>query len=174
MSDISKIEKIQAEVKYEEALLQIRKLRKFEKGTSEYLLRKELVEFVLSYEKVHYPYGENNFDEWSEKKQNDEYYNERQVIFKEVNKILEQKKQFREARVAEIKQKLKEKELKQQYLTELFGIKKSYVSQLMNSKKRFTLSNISQLHYKLGIPFEKLIPRPELLQKSEFDENFLL
>ena len=164
---MNKAEKIQKEVEYEEALILIRKLRKFAKGTDEYKQRQELTAFVVNYEKENYPYGEGNFDEWFAKKQDNKLYKEQQHIIEEADKILKLKKQFSEDRITEIKNKLKEKSLKQQYLTEILGIKKSYVSQLMNSKKQFTLSTISSLHYELGIPFEKLIPKPELLQKVD-------
>ena len=162
---MNKQKKIQAEIEYEEAITSIRKLRGFKKGTKEYKERQKLTKFVTDYEKKYYPFGEDNFEEWFGKNQNDEYYNNRQAIIEEADKILMQRKKFNEDRIKEIKEKLNTKKLKQQYLTELFGIKKSYVSQLMNSKKEFTLSNISSLHYELDIPFEKLIPKPELLQK---------
>ena len=170
----NKNKKIQAEIKYEEALMLIRKFRNYKKGTKEYKQRQELTKFVLGYEKEHYPYGEDNFDEWFEKKQDEKYYNERQNIIKEAEIILEQKKQFREDRINEIKKVLKKKKLKQQYLTELFGVKKSYVSLLMNGKKSFSPAYISILHYKLGVPFEKLIPKPDLLQKIESEEDIFL
>ena len=88
------VKKIQAEVEYEEALILIRKLRKFKKGTEQYKRRKKLTKFVLDYEKEYYPYGEANFEEWLEKVQDDNYYNERQTIIEEADKILKLKKQF--------------------------------------------------------------------------------
>lgn len=99
----NKTKEIQAEIKYEEALMLIRKLRNYKDETKEYKQRQELTKFVLDYEKEHYPYGEDNFDDWFEKKQDDKYYNERQNIIKEAEIILEQKKQFREDRINEIK-----------------------------------------------------------------------
>jgi len=64
---------IKSELDYEKALVEHRKLRKANKGTDEYNLREVLKVLIINYERVHYPFGQDNFDEWIKKLENNDY-----------------------------------------------------------------------------------------------------
>lgn len=159
------------EIKYNESLIELRKLRKFQSGTVEHEKANDLREFILRHEKKYYPLGENNYEKWSDKMQDENYFIERMKLIEKAEKIVQLKQEFVNQRKEAIKNKLKQKQQKQKYLTELLNVNKSYVSQLLNGKKRFSTYIISVLHHKLEIPYNLLIPEPELLQSFETENS---
>jgi len=158
---------IKSELDYEKALVEHRKLRKANKGTDEYNLREVLKVLIINYERVHYPFGQDNFDEWIKKLENNDYTDKKLSEIKKAETFVERAMKFKQERVKLIKERLKKRNLKQQYLAEIIGVDKSYVSQLMNGKKGFTVTIISKLNHHLNIPFEKLIPPYEFVDNKD-------
>jgi antitoxin component HigA of HigAB toxin-antitoxin module len=155
-----KIKPIKSESDYEKALVQLRKLklRNADKDTEEYNLREVLKVLVGNFEKEQDPFEQANFDHWIDFMQKNGHSEKTLQEFREAEQLINAEDKFEEMRIKFIRQKLKEKSLKQNDLVNIIGVDKSYVSQLMNGKKNFTVPIISKLYYYLDIPYELLIP----------------
>jgi antitoxin component HigA of HigAB toxin-antitoxin module len=59
-----KVKRIENELDYEKALVQLRKLRNSEKGSDKYNQKEILKILIINYENKNYPFGKDNFDQW--------------------------------------------------------------------------------------------------------------
>ena len=153
-----KIKTIENELDYEKALVQLRKLRNYEKDSDEYNLKEVLKVLIINYENKNYPFGSENFGEWVNSLQKDNLAEKKLKEIENAEKRIKDELKFEEKRIKVIKQKLKEKHLKQNDLVKIIGGDKSYISQLLHGRKKFTIPIISKLNHFLGIPYELLIP----------------
>ena len=166
-----KIKPIKNELDYEKALVQLRKLRSATKDSEEYNLREVLKVLIINFEKENYPFGEDNFEQWVDFLQKNNNSENKLSEIEEAEKIVNKENKFEEKRIKTIKQKLKEKKLKQKDLVNIIGGDKSYISQLMNGRKKFTVSVISKLNYYLDIPYELLIPSADTFNDYSKNKN---
>jgi len=160
-----KIKPIENEFDYEKALVQLRKLRGAEKNSDEYNLREVLKLLIVNYENKNYPFGNENFEEWANSLQKNNLSERKLKEIEEAEKKLNNELNFEEKRIKIIKQKLKEKHLKQNDLVKIIGADKSYISQLLHGRKKFTVQIISKLNHFLEIPYELLIPPVEIFNE---------
>lgn len=148
--DIEKIiEKgiITNELDYERALIADRKLRLLAKDSLHFKnLRSKLRDIIKKYED----------SEWSDVDQIDE---KKLLESEKFERIAELERLFLENRKKAIRKKLKELELTQENLAMILGHKsKTYMSELMNGIKPFTLRDLVVINRLLKIKIEVLIP----------------
>jgi len=155
---------IQSEMQHELTLRAIRKLRGpiREDGETEMVpevveLRKALVKRVSEYEKQEYPFGQPNFKEWSDQL-TDKELQDKLCKIREAEEVVDQMEAFARQRVAFIKRRLKERNLKQKNLSEILKLDPGNVSHLLKGRRDFTIEIVSRLHHKLGMPYEELMP----------------
>lgn len=166
-----KIKPIKNELDYEKALVQLRKLRAATKDSEEYNLREVLKVLIIDFEKEHYPFGQDNFDQWVDFLQKNNNSEKKLKEIEEAENLVNKEGKFEENRIKVIKQRLKEKKLKQKDLVNIIGVDKSYVSQLMNGRKKFSVPVISKLYYYLDIPYELLIPSADTFSDYKNNKN---
>lgn len=148
--DIKKIIKkglITNELEYERALIADRKLRLLAKEAPYFKsLRKELRDLIEKYE----------LSEWNNLGQITE---EKLIESDDSERIAEQERLFLEARKTLIRKKLKQFDLTQENLAAILGHKsKTYMSELMNGIRPFTLRDLIIINQLLKIKMENLIP----------------
>jgi antitoxin component HigA of HigAB toxin-antitoxin module len=155
---------IESEIQHELTLRAIQKLRGpiREDGETEMApevveLRKALVNRVSEYEKQEYPFGQPNFEEWAGRLTGKELEAKLSKI-REAEEVVDQVEAFERQRVAFIKRRLKERNLKQKNLGEILKLDPSNVSHLLKGRRDFTIEIVSRLHHKLGMPYDQLMP----------------
>jgi antitoxin component HigA of HigAB toxin-antitoxin module len=156
---------IQDEVHHEQALRAVRKLRgriteenpEPEMPAEVVALRNALFQRVAEYEKKEYPYGQPGFGEWSNNL-TDEDHQQKVERIEQAEKLVDELEAFEHRRTARIREMLRARGQKQQYLVEILRKDKAYVSNLLGGRYPFTLEVVARLHDLLGIPFEDLVP----------------
>lgn len=148
--DIKKIidkGRITNELDYDRALIADRKLRLLAKEDEHFKsLRKELRDIIESYELIEW----NNVNHITEQKLLESEKSER---------VAEQERLFLESRKTLIRKKLKQFDLTQENLTTILGHKsKTYMSELINGIRPFTLRDLIIINQLLKIDMEDLIP----------------
>jgi antitoxin component HigA of HigAB toxin-antitoxin module len=158
---------IKDEVHHEQALRAVRRMRprirlnddepKEEVPADVAALRQSLFNRVAAYERKEYPYGQPNFEEWSASR-TDEDYRKKTDEVERAEQLVDQLEAFEVRRAARIKERLKQRALKQQDLAVILHSDKTYVSHLLAGRKPFTIEVVSRIHDSLGVPYEDLIP----------------
>ncbi len=158
---------IKDEVHHEQALRAIRRMRprvrlnddepKEEIPADVVALRQSLFNRVAAYERKEYPYGQPNFGEWSAGRTDEDYQKKADEVGR-AEKLVDQLEAFEVRRAARIKERLKQRALKQQDLAVILHSDKTYVSHLLAGRKPFTIEVVSRIHDSLGVPYEDLIP----------------
>jgi HTH-type transcriptional regulator/antitoxin HigA len=167
-----KIKPIKNELDYQKAQELLNKLDHSAKDSKDHDLKEVLKVLINSFEKENYPFEQANFDQWIDFMQKNNNSEKKLKEIKETEKegdYNDLSGNFEKTRVKVIRQRLKEKNLKQKDLVNIIGVDKSYVSQLMSGKKNFTVPIISKLYHYLDIPYEVLIPPASSF--SHYDED---
>lgn len=139
--------KIKSELELERAMRADRKLRSLARTQPEFKpLRKKLRDLIVAYESEH----------WSASSD----VSKKQLETSDLaERIAEEERVFLKNRKDAIRKKLNQLSLTQQQFGEILGHNnKSYISELMNGIRPFSIRDLVVIHNLLDIPLKKLIP----------------
>jgi antitoxin component HigA of HigAB toxin-antitoxin module len=164
---------IQNETAYEKALVLLRTLRGSEPGSEAARQREELKASVLAYERVHHPFGEDNFEDWARELQKPGVAEAKIAAIDQAERgaaTLTQWAAFIQKRKALIQKRIKEKGTSQQELAQKFNVKKAHLSNILSGKRTLNTNVVVLLSHYLEIPVEKLLPPVELAREAILTE----